>query len=304
MKKGYLILAGILAVMLAGCSKPQTTWITSIDEAKTASAKEKKDTLVVFTGSDWNDPSKELITKVFTPEFFKKASKRFVLCNIDIVQDEKLMDKKLLEANYAVATKYGVQSLPSFVLLTPAGDVYATATTTDKTNTVAGLLSYLDTFKDARKKIVDMKNKIGSSKGADKAKAIDEFIEAIEPSQREQYGDLIRQVPDLDKDGKAGLKGKYQLQVAYLDAIDLYKAGKMADAGALFVKLAESGSLNPSQTQEAWYMGAYMYAMSGTVENAKVIEWLEKAVAADPQNAGVQQIKATIEQIKNAPEKK
>jgi len=44
-----------------------------------------------------------------------------------------------------------------------------------------------------------------------------------------------------------------------------------------------------------------MYAMSGKVENSKVIEWLEKAIAADPENQGAAQIKATIEQIKTNP---
>ena len=89
---------------------------------KTTSQKTKKDLLVVFTGSDWNDPSKALIKDVFTGDFFKKGSKKFVLCNIDIVQDENLMDKTLLDANYKIATEYGVQSLPMFVLQTSEGD--------------------------------------------------------------------------------------------------------------------------------------------------------------------------------------
>jgi thioredoxin-related protein len=304
MKKQWLVLAAAIIALFASCAKPQTTWITNLDEAKTASAKQKKDLLIVFTGSDWNDPSKALIQDVFTKDFFKKETKKFVLANVDIVQDETKMDKTALEANYKAATAYGVQSLPSFVLVTPDGDVYATTTTTDDTKTLDAVVKYLDTFKDARKKLVDLKKKIGSTKGADKAKAIDLFVEAVQPSQREHYGDLIRQVPDLDADGKAGLKGKYQLQVAYLDAVTLYQAKKLTEAGDCFLKLAEGTTLNAAQTQEAWYMGAYMYAMSGSVENDKVLEWLEKAIAADPQNPGAEQITQTIEQIKKNPVKK
>ena len=70
-------------------AKPQTAWITDIETAKTTSQKTKKDLLVVFTGSDWNDPSKQLVKDVFTGDFFKKGSKKFVLCNIDIVQGRK-----------------------------------------------------------------------------------------------------------------------------------------------------------------------------------------------------------------------
>jgi len=303
MKKLWPILAAAIVTLFVGCAKPQTTWITDLDAAKADASKQKKDLLVMFTGSDWNDPSKELIKSVFTKDFFKKTSKKFVLCNIDIVQDESLMDKALLEANYKAATAYGVQALPSFVLQTSEGDVYATSTVTEEIKTLDALMKNFDTFKDARKKLVDLKKKINASKGADKAKAIDQFVEAVQPAQREHYGDLIRQVPDLDADGKAGLKGKYQLQIAYLDAVSLYQANKLVEAGDCFLKLTEGTTLNAAQMQEAWYMGAYMYAMSGSIDNAKVIEWLEKAIASDPQNPGAEQIKATIEQIKKNPPK-
>jgi len=300
MKKQLFILSVLVTLLLAGCSKPQTAWITDLDAAKKASEKSKKDLLIVFTGSDWNDPSKELITNVFTDDFFKKGSKKFVLCNIDIVQDETLMDSETLNANYQTATAFGVQSLPLFVLQTSEGDVYASVGTSDTTGSIDGFFAYLDTFKEARKTIVDLKKKIKSTKGAEKAKAIDAFVEAIDSSRRASYSDLIRQVPDLDADGSAGLKGKYQLQVAYLDAIDLYQQSKMVEAGDIFLKLAEGGTLNAGQTQEAWYMGAYMNAMSGTTENDKVIEWLQKAIDADPTNEGSAQIQATIEQIKSS----
>jgi len=301
MKKQYVVSAVLLALLFAGCAKAQTAWITDLDDAQAAAAKSKKDLLVVFTGSDWNDPSKELISNVFTGDFFKKGSKDFVLCNVDIVQDETLMDKTLIETNYAAASSYGVQELPYFILQTAEGDVYASSGTGKEAATIDGFLAFLASFEEARDKLVNLKNNIKNSKGAEKAVNIDLFIEAVDPSRRESYAALIREIPALDADGKAGLKGKYQLQVAYLDAVALYQAQKMTEAGEIFLELAQGGSLNGAQMQEAWYMGAYMYAMSGTVDNGKVIELLEKAISADPDNVGTTQIKATIEQIKTAP---
>ena len=93
------------------------------------------------------------------------------------------------------------------------------------------------------------------------------------------------------------------MQVAYIDALQFYEQGKMTDAGDLFLKLAEGETLDNAQKQQAWYMGAYMNAMSGTVDNVKIIEWLQKAYDADPQNDGAPQIKATIEQLKAEPPK-
>jgi hypothetical protein len=302
MNKKIALIAAAALVLLAGCSKPQTAWIADFEEAKAASQKTKKDLLIAFTGSDWNDPSKELLASTFTADFFKKASKTYVLCNIDIVQDEKLMDKAKLEKNYSVATKYGVQALPYIALLTHEGDLYGAAATDDSCKTTAGLFTFLDGFKDARKKMVDLKKAIKTSKGVERAKNIDTFLEAVQASQRENYDLMIREVPNLDADGKAGLKGKYLLQIAYLDAIKLYQAGKLVEAGDCFLGLTGDGtSLGAAQLQEAWYMGAYMNAMSGKVDNAKVIEWLEKAIACDPTNPGSKQIQATIEQIKTQP---
>lgn len=299
MKKHIVTAIALLALTLAGCAKPQTAWITDLDEAKTATEKNKKDLLIVFTGSDWNDPSKELINTVFTEEFFKKGSKNYVLCNIDVVQDETLMDPTLIEKNYGIAMSFGVQGIPFFVLQTNTGEIYASGATPDPTT--EDFLSYLDTFSESKKTLVSLKKKISSSKGIERAKNIDAFIDVVNPAQRQDYSDLIREVPVLDADGTAGLKGEYQLQVAYLDAFTLYQAQDFIGAGDCFFNIADSENLAAGQNQEAWYMGAYMYAMSQTVENDQVILWLEKAIAADPQNEGAPGIQATIEQIKAAP---
>lgn len=285
-------------MLLSGCAKAQTAWVTDYDEAKETAAKTKKDIMLVFTGSDWNDPSKALVTSVFTEEFFAKGTKNYVMCNIDIVQDETLMSAEQSEKNYQVASDFGVQALPYVVLLTNEGDMYASAATAEDLTTLDGYYAFLDTFADAKTKLVDLKKKIASSKGTERAKNIDTFIESMDASQRQNYADMIREVPALDPDNAEGLREKYLLQVAYLDAVDLYQQQKLVEAGDIFLNLAETGSLNAAHTQEAYYMGAYMNAMSGSTDNDKVIAWLEKAIAADPENPGSEQIQATIEQIR------
>lgn len=300
MKKHIVIAITLVALTLAGCAKPQTAWINDLDQAKTTAEKSKKDLLVVFTGSDWNDQSKELINNVFTADFFKKGSKNYVLCNIDIIQDESVMDPAIIEKNYAIAMSFGIQGLPYFVLQTNTGEIYASGAIPD-TNTEE-FLPFLESFNESKKDIVSLKKKIASSKGVERAQNIDAFIDILNPSQRQDYADLIREVPGLDADGSAGLKGEYQLQVAYLDAMPLYQAQNLTAAGDCFFSITDTESLSSSQNQEAWYMGAYMYAMSQTVENEKVIEWLEKAIAADPDNQGAPEIRSTIDQIKASPE--
>lgn len=298
MKLKIAALSAALLLTLSGCAKAQTAWVTDYDEAKDAAAKGKKDLLVVFTGSDWNDPSKELITSVFTEEFFARGTKDYVLCNVDIVQDQELMSAEQSEKNYKVASDFGVQALPYLVLLTSEGDMYASAAPGDDAKTVEGFYAYLDTFGEAKTKLSGLKKLIASSKGTERAKNIDTFVEAVDPSQRQRYSEMIREIPGLDPDNAEGLKEKYLLQIAYLDAVDLYQQGKLVEAGDCFLTLADGGQLNPAHAQEAYYMGAYMNAMSGQTDNDKVIAWLEKAIAADPENPGSEQIRGTIEQIK------
>lgn len=298
MKKKLAAFSAALILLLAGCAKAQTAWVTDLDAAKETASKGKKDLLLVFTGSDWNDPSKELITTVFTDAFFAKGTKDYVMCNVDIVQDQELMSAEQSEKNYKIASDFGVQALPYVVLLTNEGDMYASSAMAEDATTLEGFFAFLDTFKDAKTKLVDLKKKIASSKGVERAKVIDTFLEAVDPSQRQNYSDMIREVPTLDADNAEGLKEKYVLQIAYLDAVVLYQEGKLVEAGDLFLVLADGGGLNAAHTQEAYYMGAYMNAMSGSTDNDKVITWLEKAIAADPENPGSEQIKSTIEQIK------
>ncbi|ULQ59836.1 thioredoxin family protein [Brucepastera parasyntrophica] len=303
MKKLLAIFAGVLVLLFAGCEKqrtvvdaePQTTWITDVDEAKALAKETGKSVLIVFTGSDWNEQSQEMNETVFTGEFFEKASPEYVLCNIDIVQDETLMDLEQLEKNYIAAATYAVQVLPFFVMLTPDGDVYGKTMATESTFTTEGLLVYLESYFPERDKLVSLKEKIDKSRGVNRAVNIDNFIEALSPTQREEYGDLIREVPELDKKNKKGLRSKYLLQIAYLDAIGYYQNGNLLAAGEGFRTVAESGELDPAQTQEALYMASYMFAMSGQVDNAAIISMLEMAILADPENPGSSQIQYIID---------
>jgi len=303
MKKYLAVIAALASLIAVGCSKPQTAWITDIDAAIAESGKARKPLLVVFTGSDWNDESKRLIESVFNADFFKRGTKGFVMCNLDIIQDEASVDPKVLERNYKAVSEYGVQAMPSLVLVTQKGDIYGSANLDETIIDAETFFTLAEGFGEAGKKLLDLRAAVDKSKGVERAKGIDAFIDALVPAQRERYADLMREVIDIDADGSAGLKGKYLLQTTYLDAINFYQQGKLAEAGDSFFRIAKGEYLTNAQKQEAWYMGAYMYAMSETVDNELIISWLEEAITVDPENEGTGQIRATIEQIKAGPKK-
>ncbi len=298
MRKSLLLFSSLVVLLLAGCDRGQETWITDLDTAAAQAQDTGKGILLVFTGSDWNEESKIFAESLFTEEFFATGSKEFVLCNIDILQDEELLDKETREKNYQLAQSYAVQQIPAFYLLTADKDIYGTFTTEAETTTIESLYEQTASYSEDRDRIVSLKQKIAESEGLEKAGYMDEFMEMVSPQQRESYRHYVEEITQLDADSTAGLKPKYLLQLQYMKAVDLYQEGNLAEAGEGFFELARGELLDPAKKQEALYMGTYMYAMSETIEAEKLIRWLEEAIAADPENPGVEQIVNTIEQIK------
>jgi len=101
-----LLLASVSAFAADG-------WMTDLEEAFAKAKKEKKPVLVEFTGSDWCPPCIEMRKKVFSKkEFISKASKDFILVELDFPKGDPELKKK----NSPYAAKYKVNAFPTVVL--------------------------------------------------------------------------------------------------------------------------------------------------------------------------------------------
>lgn len=93
-------------------------WQTDLTKAIEQAKKEKKCVLVEFTGSDWCPPCIKMRKEVFSKkEFVEKASKNFILVELDFPNK----DKALKEKNEPFAKKYKIEGFPSIVLLDSEG---------------------------------------------------------------------------------------------------------------------------------------------------------------------------------------
>lgn len=297
MKKALFYLSVFALLFSAGCSRSQKTWITDLDSAEALAKKKDKDVMLVFTGSDWSEESKALAENVFTGKFFATGSKNFVLCNIDVLRDETKVDQEVLEKNYQAANRFAVQEIPSVFLITPDKDIYGVFSPEPDVASPSAFFSRVESFAEKRDLLVSLKDKIGTTEGIEKARHMDQFLDELYPLQRDTYRNYIEEITRIDEDGTAGLGAKYLLQLEYLRAMDYYQENNMEAAGEGFFTLARSGKLDPAKKQEALYMGTYMYAMAETVPNTQLVEWLEEAIAADPENPGVTQIRTMIEKL-------
>ena len=114
------LLALLLAPVAALASE---AWLTDLDAAKKQAVAEKKDILVLFTGSDWCAWSQRLNREVFdTVEF--AAQRRFVLVKADFPRESELPAADA-ERNKALKEAWSIAGFPTVVLANAAGQPYA-----------------------------------------------------------------------------------------------------------------------------------------------------------------------------------
>lgn len=184
-------------------------WETSFEKAKATAQAEKKDILMNFTGSDWCGWCIRLGNEVFQHEKFTEyAAKNLVLLELDFPRGFEL-DESLQQQNNALQAQYGIEGFPSILLLDSQGRAYA-----QTGYQPGGPLAYsehLETLKDFRKTRDEAFAAAEGLAGAEKAKKLNDGLEAVQPSLRfASYAEVIDQIIELDADDAAGLKTKFE----------------------------------------------------------------------------------------------
>lgn len=96
-------------------------WIEDYQTAKARAAKEGKDILMDFTGSDWCHWCIQLNREVFDqPTFKAEAPKKYILLLLDF-PNRKSQSKELKRQNAELAQKYGIDGYPSIILADSTG---------------------------------------------------------------------------------------------------------------------------------------------------------------------------------------
>lgn len=217
-------------------------WLEDFDAAKKASAASGKPILVDITGSDWCPPCQQMEAEVFgRAEFQKVAPDRYVLLRLDFPRNTA-QSEKLRVQNQKLADRYPFEGFPTFLLMDAQGTLYG-----QHTGYVAGgvqgffqMTTGLDGQKAKLMGLVEAAKK--STPGVDRARAQDALFRQAEVwGLTAQYGDLPLKIVQEDKDGAAGLKGRYQVFNAYNRLLATWAEGSdfrkaAADLAALAAK--------------------------------------------------------------------
>jgi thioredoxin-related protein len=208
-------------------------WLTDYEAAKKQAAKEGKDILMDFTGSDWCGWCIRLKKEVFSQETFKKeAPKHFVLLELDFPRSKQL-EPKLKAQNNMLRDQFAVQGYPTIMLTDATGKAYA------KTGyQPGGPEKYIAHLSEKRAAKIDRdENFAAAAKAKDdveKAKLLDKALSKIEKTGGipvlSVYSDVVAQIIKLDSADKAGLRSKYEERFALQELDKKLQGGKFDEA--------------------------------------------------------------------------
>lgn len=186
-------------------------WTEDVQAALQSSSRDNKDLLLLFTGSDWCPPCKQLHEEVFSQHDFQfEASRDFELIKLDFPK-EKPQSDKLKSQNSEMAARYGVEAYPTVILTDVNSKPYAI--TGYQEGGVENYLALLEEFRQLRIKRDEKLAAAKNATGLDRARLLDEAISGLDESiVSVYYDDIVTEIVELDKEDQAGLRSKWNAQ--------------------------------------------------------------------------------------------
>ena len=294
---GFLCIGLCFAFMMSSCV---STSSANRDEQNVHDySKDSKDILLIFTGSDWSKEAADFSKNILTASCKTALAKNYAVRLIDLLHNPATSEQEAAQKNYLLFSEYAVPDVPFVILQTAEQDTYAAAVIEADIKTDVQLMEKITALTAQRTSVVEARKRSGSTKGVEKAQAIDAFLATVGNAEAHRYDALRMQVPALDPHNRSGLKGKYVLMSADIRAKAFAHQGNYMKAGDEYKAAAETGELSPAELQLAWYLTAYSYLMEESADTETVIGFLRKSIEADPQNAAVQQLNQAIHKLQN-----
>ena len=302
--------AALVLVLLGTVVLPQPAhaaveWTEDVAKAQTQAAKEGKDLLMNFTGSDWCGWCIKLKKEVFTQEpFATEAPKKYVFVMLDFPRSRKMPDK-VKQQNVQWRDKLGVRGYPTIYLLDAKGRPYA------RTGYQRGgpekYMAHLKELEQVRVKRDKLFADAAKAKGTDKAKLLHEALALVSQTLAVTcYGDIVDEIIKLDPDDEAGLKSKYAAaraavriaeQISKVQAeVRPLMAKKDYDGAVKVVDKALAGLKgdNPA-AQDLYMIKGFLLFRKGDKPGA--IATLEAGIKLDPKSKTAARMKSIIQRL-------
>ena len=292
----YLFVFFVL--FLTSCSSVQKDWKTDGTTIEKDIALSKKHGLMLFTTSDTDPQSKNLLENVFTDSLFSKINKDFIFYNIDIVKENRSVDSVQLEKNYVLFSDYGITQVPYLCLMNEHGDVYHSDLIPEQVNNSSSFLEHLNKLKEKSVTVETLRKNINETDGPEKIKAINAFFDKIYFVDSEKYRILFDEGIASDPSNESGLLGSFILARMELNFEPLLKQQKYTEIIAELKKVLETGFLNPEEEQITLCNIASLYSVLPNTPIKTILGYLEAALKKAPKSFRAETIKKDIEHLK------
>ena len=269
-------------------------WTENAKDAMARAAKEKKDLLIDFTGSDWCGWCIKLDKEVFSQAaFIAEAPKHFVFLKLDFPRG-KAQSAELKKQNAELQAKYGIQGFPTIILADAKGRPFAQ--TGYRPGGPEGYLKHLAELRAAREKRDAAFAKADAAKGVERAKLLDQALSYLEPELViGSYGEVVEEIVKLDAQNKAGLRKKYETQLAVQKIGEALSGGKNDEAIALADKALKATGRTGDEAQHILLAKSQAFYNKGDKSAAK--KALLDALKAAPKSEAAAQIQGILDRL-------
>lgn len=180
-------------------------WHVEYEPAQAEAARQGKDLLIDFGGSDWCFPCRVLKTRILSrPDFVERAGKHFVLLDVDDLQRTPLPEGRK-ELYRKLQQRYGVEAFPTVVLATPEGLAYAQTTYLESINDPAGYWEHLQPLRQRGQRFRVGLERAGKLEGRSRAVALADALSQVNPEfVLKFHADRVKELQGLTPNDATG----------------------------------------------------------------------------------------------------
>jgi thioredoxin-related protein len=291
------LLAASLAMGAEG-----SVWMTDFKAAKEKAAKEKKDILVNFSGSDWCGWCIKLDKEVFSQEaFLKEAPKHFVLVVLDFPKKPENVEKIPAEQrkeNEKLMQEFGVEGFPTIFLIKANGKPYA-----QRGYEPGGPEKYVKDIISVKEK-TPLRDKLlakaATAQGMERAKLLDQALQNADESILDKdFSKEMAEIVQVDSANAAGLKAKYDLRLRLAEAAKAKTAKDPKKAIEIYDSIVKDLKPSGEALQDVLFNKGEAYF--NLKDMGALVAALKEALAAAPDSKKAPAIKQMIERFSQTP---
>jgi thiol-disulfide isomerase/thioredoxin len=219
----------VVAFLPGRAARGGEAWYREFEEARAAALAERKDLLIDFGGSDWCLPCARLKEQVLSrPEFVERASREFILVDIDRPMTKRNPIPADRDERYAkLQERYGIATFPTVVLAMSDGQPYARATYREAHRSPESYWEHLAPLRARGRRLREALARAESLEGRARAEALAEGLAEVDarfvPSfYQDRVEDLKKADPSDSTGYLAFLQGRQSLE-EYQNGLDLFQ---------------------------------------------------------------------------------